>query len=1093
MNQDHFSVSSEGTWEKLSQVAVKGAEYDSRERRPHPKCLQGTRVDLLKYIHRSLDDREKSRLIWLHGTAGVGKSAVPFTVAETMRDIKVTEDTHVEKRLAGTFFFSRKHTKRCTTGYFFATLVYQLATNFPSIRTDVNRTIRDNPALLDPDKSLRDQVEAFFIQPLRRLHLRLRGCPPLAFVVGALDECTSETELTDLILYLARALRESDLPVAHILLTSRSESHICKAFQNVEVRPWVCEIPVKTSGEGVAATISLDGADVDKDIYIFLHHSLTELQSRHPDFPQPSRDELERLASRAGRRFIVASTMMKFIDDGDSDPRDRLQVMLDLASELLPGTEVYKLYDRILSTCADPKRAYQYLSIVAALADPLPISQLSKLLGPGLGRDVETVLMQLRSVMDIPTEGTLPVNIYHSSVRDYASDPSNCNLSQVRDIPSPHSLLAHSSFRLMMKEIPERSALLDLLSDLKKHSQAMKSQDPKRLKESLSFLVQPPEPLSVLVVLLWLRGDRSSDLEFWLGTQNGHAWLTTPRGTTWLCTMGGENWLQTQGGHDWLQTQGGKDWLQAWAGKHPTGKGLAANAVGKGVVGNLVGKNLVPRVRIRTPREDRTVLNQIPLHNSNEQWADWLQTPDGLEWLQTPESGGHYWLSTSLGNAWLGTIIGKSWLETPGGRDWLQTFYGNDWLQSLSAKKWMRTRGGHGWLNTKYGRDWLLETHGGREWSETHGGREWLETHGGREWLEMHSGREWLETQSGQDWLETQSGRDWLQTQRGRNWLQTRSAKEWLKTQGGQDWLETRVAENARRESLATDSKRESLAADPERARLVANVLWRSMAVDSCGFCLGYNRRILEHSGNDQREWILPRIVFAASFPSNPAIQELARSLDVFGFSPDREIIHAMNAFVNFANEATERSRSSSDALKYACQNWAIHLSGSPNPWDETLNHIFKIFWNRHLLSWLERQWCLKGLQSCFVVLHAVQTLAKSTEILPLIIKTSTKEALAATFNTWTQPSAHISSINPLPPPLPPTRLAFPNATVSDVGISAKRTLDELWTNGDSPNRFLSHTSSKRPKRDQQNLRIGTQPTTTNFHFCQINGTRSLN
>jgi hypothetical protein len=44
---------------------------------------------------------------------------------------------------------------------------------------------------------------------------------------------------------------------------------------------------------------------------------------------------------------------------------------------------------------------------------------------------------------------------------------------------------------------------------------------------------------------------------------------------------------------------------------------------------------------------------------------------------------------------------------------------------------------------------------------------------------------------------------------------------------------------------------------------------------------------------------------------------------------------------------------------------------------DETLSHIFKIFWNRHLLSWLERQWCLKGLQSCFIVLYAVQSLAK--------------------------------------------------------------------------------------------------------------------
>ncbi|KAG2344455.1 hypothetical protein BDR05DRAFT_868833, partial [Suillus weaverae] len=158
--------SSEGTWEKLSQVAVKGAEYDSRERQPHPKYLKGTRVDLLNYINMLLDNRQKSKLIWLHGTVGVGKSAVAFTVAERMRGLKVTERTNNEMRLAGTFFFSRKHTKRSTTGYFFATLAYQLARNFPSVREEVNRAIREHPALLDPDTSLRDQMEALFLRPL---------------------------------------------------------------------------------------------------------------------------------------------------------------------------------------------------------------------------------------------------------------------------------------------------------------------------------------------------------------------------------------------------------------------------------------------------------------------------------------------------------------------------------------------------------------------------------------------------------------------------------------------------------------------------------------------------------------------------------------------------------------------------------------------------------------------------------------------------------------------------------------------------------------------------------------------------------------
>ena len=159
---------SRSSWERLYQVAVKGAEYDSRERQPHPKCLKGTRVDLLDHIHGLLDNGEKSQMIWLHGTAGVGKSAVAFTVAERMKALKVSEES-TEKRLAGSFFFSRKHTKRCTTGYFFATLVCQLASNFPSVREDVNRAIRENPALLDPNKSLRDQMEALFLQPLLKL------------------------------------------------------------------------------------------------------------------------------------------------------------------------------------------------------------------------------------------------------------------------------------------------------------------------------------------------------------------------------------------------------------------------------------------------------------------------------------------------------------------------------------------------------------------------------------------------------------------------------------------------------------------------------------------------------------------------------------------------------------------------------------------------------------------------------------------------------------------------------------------------------------------------------------------------------------
>ncbi|KAG2124948.1 hypothetical protein BD769DRAFT_1466437, partial [Suillus cothurnatus] len=98
--------------------------------------------------------------------------------------------------------------------------------------------------------------------------------------------------------------------------------------------------------------------------------------------------------------------------------------------------------------------------------------------------------------------------------------------------------------------------------------------------------------------------------------------------------------------------------------------------------------------------------------------------------------------------------------------------------------------------------------------------------------------------------------------------------------------------------------------------------------------------------------------------------------------APNREIIRAMNAFIAFAEEAQKRSQSSSDAVKYAHQNWVVHLSRAPNPWDNTLNHIFQAFWNRHLLSWLERQWCLKGLRSCLDILSELQERTKVVTIL---------------------------------------------------------------------------------------------------------------
>jgi hypothetical protein len=173
--------------------------------------------------------------------------------------------------------------------------------------------------------------------------------------------------------------------------------------------------------------------------------------------------------------------------------------------------------------------------------------------------------------------------------------------------------------------------------------------------------------------------------------------------------------------------------------------------------------------------------------------------------------------------------------------------------------------------------------------------------------------------------------------------------------------------------------------------------------------------------------------------------------------APDREIIHTMNLFIAFAKEAQERSQSSSDALKYASQNWVVHLSHASNPWDDTLNHIFRIFWKCHLLSWLERQWCLKGLRSCLDILSEGQKLAN---VVPLLQFGPSTHSLI----NGCQLSVPISS-TPQQNLRPPFSSPRPNTAELDVGTSRKRTFNEFSL--DSNSALESDTSNSPSKRQK--------------------------
>ncbi|KAG2079152.1 hypothetical protein BDR04DRAFT_22379 [Suillus decipiens] len=219
---------------------------------------------------------------------------------------------------------------------------------------------------------------------------------------------------------------------------------------------------------------------------------------------------------------------------------------------------------------------------------------------------------------------------------------------------------------------------------------------------------------------------------------------------------------------------------------------------------------------------------------------------------------------------------------------------------------------------------------------------------------------------------------------------------------------------------------------------------------------------------------------------------------------PDKEIIHVMNAFDSFANVALERSRTASDALKYACHNWTGHLSRAPEPWDSMLHRILQAFWNDYIVSWLEMEWCLKGLPSCFDILSEGQKLAKFEPVNaqpnkgPLTINpdphssATDPSALASASEMSTRgPSTlatmfltedlvAVSHARPVPTPrlptqtppstsslalpLPPSPSPRPNAAALLIGASQKRLLNRFQVDSDSQLESDTPSPSKRRK-----------------------------
>jgi len=417
----------------MQEVAA-NALHNSGEVSDQPKCHPGTRVAILDHlIAWATALTYMYPIIWLHGPAGAGKSAIQRTVAQILSE---------KGLLFASFFFFRTASGRNSTQNFIATLSYQLALSIPTTRPYIDQAIERDPLIFS--LSLWDQAKALIISPLLAVvnnpSFDASQYPRIAIIDG-LDECHDPEKQCEVLGVFLRILQNLPIPFA-VVIASRPEHHIRSAFDLGDLNEH-------------SSRLSLDDSyNPDADIKKYLVDRFSGIRKLHPlraylPTPWPMEGIIDQLVAKASGQFIYASTVDKFVSSMRHKPSERLDILLGHlnAGKLKPFEQLDTLYSVIFHAVDQVYRAGTLRVLGAAMvlsgfqeeripafvavcsdsksiSDPTPYSSrfIERLLGLGSG-DVRYLLLDLESLLTIDNDDA-NVRFFHASLSDYLFDKS---------------------------------------------------------------------------------------------------------------------------------------------------------------------------------------------------------------------------------------------------------------------------------------------------------------------------------------------------------------------------------------------------------------------------------------------------------------------------------------------------------------------------------------------------------------------------------------------------------------------------------------------------------------------------------------------
>ncbi|KAG6330072.1 hypothetical protein ID866_9017 [Astraeus odoratus] len=392
-------------------------------------CLDNTRIsllgDIINWVHNA--NGENQHVLWLHGQAGKGKSAVAHTIANWFKDLG---------ELGSCFCFAQEQQADRRHHKIFSTIARDLSNHNADYRRALASVAVDDSLVNTPD--VKQHWQKFILEPFSQLSTAMSG--PIVIVIDALDESGDEASRRSILDALA-SVEPALLPFnIRILVTSRPLSDIVKMLGH---SPYVNA----KSMEEISAEI------VKHDIQLYISYQLGNLEDALAE------KEIARLAEMSDGLFEWARLACEFIrlPNEAATPLERFGDLISSMDEGGGMGLLDKMYETILRDVvgkSDRARS-RFRSMMRQILwtkEPLSMDALNAMRCRFPRKeetyDVNLILRSMGALLSGTADGRTPVRPLHASFYDFLAHPPRGGQFSVK-IDDMHLDLSFACLRIM--------------------------------------------------------------------------------------------------------------------------------------------------------------------------------------------------------------------------------------------------------------------------------------------------------------------------------------------------------------------------------------------------------------------------------------------------------------------------------------------------------------------------------------------------------------------------------------------------------------------------------------------------------------------